>query len=142
MHLSLNEYFCAFNAALEEITCSAQQPNSSKHYGHHRDHQNHYHCHQDYRPIIIIIVILNHHQLPRQTAPHIITAAKSSVLYPRGGIYWEMHPPRPKRFPEGDIFPNASRLEAVYVHSLSITREVLTHGMFDIVFISGLKTAY
>ena len=27
--------------------------------------------------------------------------------------------------PEGDVFPNASRLEAVYVHSLSISREVL-----------------
>ena len=26
---------------------------------------------------------------------------------------------------EGDVFPNASRLEAVYVHSLSISREVL-----------------
>ena len=82
---------------------------------------------------------------------------------PRGGMYWEIHPPRPERFPkggdfaprgprdfprakpegnlegrgvqnprpreisraEGDVFPNASRLEAVYVHSLSISREVL-----------------
>ena len=78
-------------------------------------------------------------------------------------MYWEIHPPRPERFPkgvdfaprgprdfprakpegnlegrgvqnprpreisraEGDVFPNASRLEAVYVHSLSISREVL-----------------
>ena len=91
-----------------------------------------------------------------------------SILYcirtlPRGGMYWEIHPPRPERFPkggdfaprgprdlprakpegnlegrgvqnprpreisraEGDVFPNASRLEAVYVHSLSISREVL-----------------
>ena len=58
---------------------------------------------------------------------------------PRGGMYWEIHPPRPERYPEGckipargkisraegDVFPNASRLEAVYVHSLSISREVL-----------------
>ena len=35
--------------------------------------------------------------------------------------------PRPREISraEGDVFPNASRLEAVYVHSLSISREVL-----------------
>ena len=35
--------------------------------------------------------------------------------------------PRPREIlrAEGDVFPNASRLEAVYVHSLSISREVL-----------------
>ena len=42
---------------------------------------------------------------------------------PRGG----MQNPRPREISraEGDVFPNASRLEAVYVHSLSISREVL-----------------
>ena len=44
---------------------------------------------------------------------------------PRGGMYWEIHPPREISRDEGDVFPNASRLEAVYVHSLSISREVL-----------------
>ena len=35
--------------------------------------------------------------------------------------------PRPREISraEGNVFPNASRLEAVYVHSLSISREVL-----------------
>ena len=56
---------------------------------------------------------------------------------PRGGMYWEIpegnlqgrgvQKPRPREISraQGDVFPNASRLEAVYVHSLSISREVL-----------------
>ena len=58
---------------------------------------------------------------------------------------WKIHPPRPSRLPsgnlsglgvqnpcpreisraEGGVFSNASRLEAVYGHSFSISREVL-----------------
>ena len=94
----------------------------------------------------------------------LLTMRECTRTLPRGGMYWEIHPPRPKRFPEGGdfaprgprdcprakpegnlegrgvqnprpreisraegaVFPDASRLEAVYVHSLSISREVLT----------------
>ena len=60
---------------------------------------------------------------------------------PRVGKFGEIHPPRTERFPRGgdfaplgsreisrskeDVIPNASRLEAVNSHSLSISREVL-----------------
>ena len=51
---------------------------------------------------------------------------------PRGGMYWKIHSTRPTRFPpkgnlegRGGVFSNASRLEAVYGHSFSISREVL-----------------
>ena len=55
---------------------------------------------------------------------------------PRGGMYWVVHPRRPRDFPRaegnlevgGDVQPNISRLEAVYGHSLNIN---LYQGMYQ-----------
>ena len=51
------------------------------------------------------------------TSPRPNRFAEDGDFAPRG--------PRDCSRAEGDVFPNASRLEAVYVHSLSIGREVL-----------------
>ena len=47
------------------------------------------------------------------------------ILHPEAREISRGRSPREISRAEGDVFPNASRLEAVYVHSLSISREVL-----------------
>ena len=58
------------------------------------------------------------------------------ILHPEAREISRGRSPREISRAEGGVFPNASRLEAVYVHSLSISREVL---ILWCVFIWNLK---
>ena len=95
------------------ITCTLQYPHPHPRHPYHP-----YHC-----PVAPIssapfhIFILTHIPIHHIVSVHCREEGCIGKYIPRG--------PREISRAEGGVFPNASRLEAVYVHSLSISREVL-----------------
>ena len=69
--------------------------------------------------------IISQYSFQQSCGMYPYTAERRDVLGNLEGRGVQNPCPREISRAEGGVFPNASRLEAVYVHSLSISREVL-----------------